>query len=62
MGVSAADWERFDKGAFTEVEVPSCYNRNGSHYYTSLPDFVKTEDVIRSKRAPSTPAPEGTKS
>lgn len=39
-----------EKGAFTEVEVPSCYNRDGTHYYKSLPDFVKADDVIRSKR------------
>ncbi len=40
------------KGAFTEVRVPSCYNRTGTHYTDRLPHFVKAEDVIRSKRAP----------
>ena len=36
------------RGAFAEVEVPSCYRRKGEHYFRELPDFVKAEDVRRS--------------
>lgn len=35
-------------GAFQQVRKPSCYHRNGSAYYNSLPDFVKLADVIGS--------------
>ena len=38
------------RGAFTEVLVPSCYHRKGSHYSDRLPNFVKAEDVNRRKR------------
>lgn len=34
-------------GAFTEVEVASCYRRVGEHFYARLPDFVRAEDVVR---------------
>jgi hypothetical protein len=36
-------------GAFTEVRVLNCRHENGEHFYDSLPDFVKREDVIRPK-------------
>lgn len=38
-------------GAFTEVSVPSCYHRDGTHYYDRVPDFVKSEDIVRRGRA-----------
>lgn len=37
-------------GAFQQVRKPSCFKRNGTAYYNSLPDFVKLEDVIGSAR------------
>lgn len=39
-------------GAFTEVRVPNCYHKSGSHYSDRLPSFVKRENVNwRRKRA-----------
>lgn len=35
-------------GAFHQVRKPSCFKRNGTAYYNSLPDFVKLSDVIGS--------------
>lgn len=35
--------------AFREIRVPSCYHRDGEHYYEKLPDFVRIEDVVRRK-------------
>jgi hypothetical protein len=40
------------KGAFTEVTVPSCYHQPGQYSYSDkLPSFVKASDVVRQKRA-----------
>lgn len=38
------------KGAFTEVRVPNCYRQKGQHFTSTLPDFVKREDVVRRDR------------
>jgi hypothetical protein len=37
--------EPTQKGAFTKVNVPSCFNHKGEHFYKALPDFVKASDV-----------------
>lgn len=47
--------EPTEKGAFTEVTVPSCYHQaSGYCFYEKLPDFVKAEDLNRAKRAATT--------
>jgi hypothetical protein len=38
-------------GAYTETRKPDCYHQQGTHYHNKLPDFVKCEDVVRSRRA-----------
>lgn len=41
------------KGAYTKVRKPSCYYQiNAYVYHDTLPSFVKTADLNRSKRAP----------
>lgn len=31
--------------AFTKCKVPSCFHRDGEHYYEKLPSFVKAKEV-----------------
>lgn len=39
-----------EKGAFTEVRVPSCYHQSGYAFSDRVPDFVRREDIVRKKR------------
>jgi hypothetical protein len=40
-----------EKGAFTEVRKPTCYQQvNSGIFYDALPSFVKVSDVNRAAR------------